>query len=85
MPVVFRHARIRFFFFSNEGHPREPLHAHARRADAEARLWLTPEVRISESVGFSRREQADLVRIIEERRDDIVRTWHERLGDSGSL
>jgi len=85
MPVMFGHAGIRFFFFSNEGHPREPLHAHARRADAEARLWLTPEVRISESVGFSRREQADLVRIVEERRDDIVRMWHEHFGDGDSL
>ena len=29
----------------------------------DAKLWLTPEVRIAKSFGFSRREQADLVRI----------------------
>ncbi len=38
MPVVFRAAGIRFHFFSNEGDPREPVHIHARRADAEAKI-----------------------------------------------
>jgi hypothetical protein len=85
MPVVFRHLGIRFYFFSNEGNPREPVHVHARRSDAEAKLWLMPVVRVAESAGFSRREQADLVRVVEARRDEIVRTWHEHFGDGGSL
>ena len=84
MPVVFRHAGIWFFFFSNEGHPREPPHIHASRADAEARLWLTPEERYP-PYRVSRREQTDLVRIVEERRDDIVRAWHKHFGDNASL
>lgn len=37
MPVVFRHQGIRFHFFSNEGIPREPIHIHASRSDAEAK------------------------------------------------
>jgi len=28
MPVVFRYRGYRFFFYSNEGDPREPLHIH---------------------------------------------------------
>jgi hypothetical protein len=85
MPVVFRHLGIRFYFFSNEGNPREPVHVHATRSDADAKLWLTPDVRVAESVGFSRREQADLVRVVETRRDEIMRVWHEHFGDNGSL
>jgi hypothetical protein len=81
MPVVFRQAGIRFYFFSNEGNPREPVHIHASRSDADAKLWLTPEARVAESSGFSRREQADLVRLVEARRDEIVRAWHEHFGD----
>jgi hypothetical protein len=69
MPAVFRPLGIRFFFFSNEGRPREPVHVHASRSDAEAKLWLTPEVRVAESVGFSRRGQAEPVRVVEARRD----------------
>ena len=85
MPVVFRHLGIRFYFFSNEGNPREPVHVHATRADADAKLWLIPEIRIAESVGFSRREQADLVRIVEARRDEIMRVWHEHFGSSDQV
>jgi hypothetical protein len=85
MPVVFRHLGIRFYFFSNEGDPREPVHVHATRSDADAKLWLIPDVRVAESVGFSRREQADLVRVVETRRDEIMRVWHEHFGDNGSL
>jgi hypothetical protein len=62
MPVVFRHQGVRFYFYSNEGSPREPVHVHATRSDADAKIWLTPDVRVAESVGFSRREQADLVK-----------------------
>ena len=39
MPVVFRHDGFRFFFFSNEGDPREPVHVHVRKSDGEAKLW----------------------------------------------
>ncbi len=85
MPVVFRHLGIRFYFFSNEGSPREPIHIHAERADAEAKLWMNPEVRMAESFGFSRREQADLVRLVEARREEITGAWHEYFGDSDPL
>jgi hypothetical protein len=84
MPVVFRYQGTRFYFFSNEGRPREPIHIHAERGDAEARLWLVPDTKVAETFGFSRREQAELVRIVELRRDEILRAWHEhfREGDS---
>jgi hypothetical protein len=85
MPVVFRHLGIRFYFYSNEGNPREPLHVNASRSDADAKLWLTPEVRVAESIGFSRREQAELVRVVETRRDEIRRAWDEHFGHDGSV
>ena len=85
MPVVFRHQGIRFHFFSNEGSPREPIHIHANRNDAEAKVWLVPDIRVVESFGFTRREQAELVRIVELRRDEIVRVWHEHFGEGGPL
>ncbi len=33
MPVVFRYKGYRFFFFSNEGDPLEPMHVHVRRGE----------------------------------------------------
>lgn len=85
MPVVFRHVGIRFYFFSNEGNPREPVHIHASRSDADAKLWLTPDVKVAESSGFSRREQADLVRFVQARQEEIMRAWHEHFGDFSAL
>lgn len=42
MPVVFRFKGYRFFFYSNEGEPQEPLHVHVRRGEAAAKFWLEP-------------------------------------------
>ena len=80
MPVVFRHRGIRFHFFSNEADPREPVHVYAKRDDAEAKLWLVPMVSVAESFGFTSREQAELVRVAEGRKDEILRSWYEHFG-----
>lgn len=42
MPVVFTTNGLRFFFFSNERSPREPLHVHVRRGGDIAKIWLEP-------------------------------------------
>ena len=83
MPVVFRVGGIRFYFFSNEGSPREPIHIHVGRGDAEAKLWLTPDIRVADNFGFTPREQADLVRTVTGRYDEIVEAWHEHFGQDG--
>ncbi len=49
MRVVFRYKGFRFFFYSNEGSPREPVHVHVRAASSEAKLWLEPEIRVATS------------------------------------
>lgn len=40
MPVIFRHKSFRFFFYSNEGNPREAMHVHIRNAEGGARQIL---------------------------------------------
>ena len=68
MPVVFRHQGIRFYFFSNEDSSREPIYHPCGRSDAEAKLWLVPDVRVAERFGYNRREQGEQVRTVEQRR-----------------
>lgn len=53
MPVVFRHGGLRYFFFSNEGMPREPRHVHVKGGGRDAKIWLEPDVSIADSYGFS--------------------------------
>ena len=59
MPVIFRERGARFFFFSNEGSPREPVHIHVEKDEAEAKFWLRQEVTLADSYGFTRRELAE--------------------------
>jgi hypothetical protein len=77
MPTVFRYKGIRFFFYSNEGNPREPVHIHAFRNGDEAKFWLLPEVRVADNAGFDRRMLVELMQIVEAHRDEIERAWNE--------
>jgi hypothetical protein len=77
MPVVFRHEGYRFFFYSNEGDPREPLHIHVRKGEAVAKFWLVPQVRLVESYAMSSSELRELTVVIEDHKDVIERYWHE--------
>jgi Domain of unknown function (DUF4160) len=80
MPEVFRERGFRFFFYSNEGSPREPVHIYVERENFEARFWLIPDVRVAYNDGYDARTLRLLVEIVEINRDLIVRTWNEFLG-----
>ncbi|MEM8789897.1 MAG: DUF4160 domain-containing protein [Pseudomonadota bacterium] len=80
MPTVFREAGFRFFFYSNEGDPREPVHIHVVRGGGEAKLWITPEVSVAASIGFDARTLRRLTEMARTRRAEIERAWHEHFG-----
>ena len=77
MPVVFRYKDFRFFFYSNEGSPREPVHVHVRSGSSEAKLWLEPQVRVATSFGFDASALRELVEVAQSNQVLIERTWHE--------
>ena len=64
MPVVFVLRGYRFFFFSNEGDPREPIHIHVRKDSKLAKFWIELEVTLADSYGFSARELNSIARMI---------------------
>jgi hypothetical protein len=80
MPVVFRYKGFRFFFYSNEGNPREPLHVHVRSSGSEAKLWLEPQVRVATSYGFDAGTLRELVEVAQANHELIERTWHDYFG-----
>jgi hypothetical protein len=47
MPLIFRENGFRFFFYSNEGAPREPVHIHVEKDGRETKFWMKPEVRVA--------------------------------------
>ena len=79
MPVVFRQSGYRFFFYSNEGDPREPIHIHVMKDGCMARFWLEP-VCLAESARFDARALRELEQIVQDRAEDIRRAWRDHFG-----
>lgn len=77
MPVIFRYKGYRFFFYSNEGSPREPVHVHVRGSGGEAKFWLQPLVQLDNSNGFDARTLRELAETVEQNAAVIERTWNE--------
>ena len=80
MPTVFRLRGFRFFFYSNEGSPREKVHIHVEKGDAEAKFWLEPEVRLAYNDGYEARTLRELLEIVVANRERIKRAWDEFFG-----
>lgn len=80
MPVVFREGGFRFFFYSNEGNPREPVHIHAEKSGVEAKFWLLPDVSVAYNDGYDARTLRWLLETVEERKRSIEEAWNEHFG-----
>lgn len=80
MPTIFRYDGHRFFFYSNEGDPREPMHVHVMKAGCEAKFWLRPEVALAANHGFDARTLRTLAGVVVGRRTLIERAWREHFG-----
>jgi hypothetical protein len=77
MPVVFRERGFKFFFYSNEGNPREPAHIHVEKDEVEAKFWLKPQVRVAYNDGYDARILRVLLEIVEANKDRIERAGDE--------
>lgn len=80
MLVVFRRRGFCFFFYSNEGSPREPPHVHDGGARAEAKFRLRPQVRVAYNDGFDSRTLRQLLTLVESDRESIEAAWREFFG-----
>jgi hypothetical protein len=76
MPVVFRERGFRFFFYSFEGSPREPVHIHVQRGGAEAKFWVGDEVELAYNRGLTGRELAMVTLVVRARRRKIQEAWY---------
>ena len=80
MPNIFLLEGYRFFFFSNEGNSREPVHVHIRKNGHRAKFWLHP-VCLANNQGYTGKELNKLAQTVEARKDEIERAWHEHFGN----
>lgn len=80
MPVIFRYRGFRFFFYSNEGCPREPAHVHVEKGEHEAKFWIEPVVAVAYNDGFSAKVLRDLLDLVTKNQGRIKRAWHDYFG-----
>ena len=77
MPTVLRSGPYRIYFFSHE--PNEPPHVHVDRDESSAKFWLSP-VALARNLGFSRRELAQLERLIFPNQQVLLEAWNDFFG-----
>lgn len=57
------------------------MHVHVVSTDGEAKYWIEPTVSLARYAGFSDPQLNELQKIVEERKDDIVRAWKKHFKD----
>jgi hypothetical protein len=80
VPVVLRSRGYTLFFFSNEGDPLEPVHAHVRGGGPLAKFWVEPAVSLAENHGFSASQLREIEQLVRDNVSRIVRAWHDHFG-----
>jgi len=82
LPTIYSYKGYRFFFFSNEGIPGEPVHIHVRKGSQVAKFWLEPEVMLVHSYEMSPSELKEVERVIREKRETFKEAWNAYFGSS---
>jgi len=80
VPQIFRERGFRFFFYSDEGSPREPVHVHIEKDDLEAKFWLLPNVALAYNDGYDARTLRWLLQTVEASKREIQEAWDEHFG-----
>jgi hypothetical protein len=69
--------RFPFFFYSNEGIPREPMHVHVEKDGRQAKFWLNPQVQLAYNDGYDGRTLRELIGIVAVNRLRIEGAWND--------
>jgi hypothetical protein len=74
---VFTYKNYRFLFFSRE---ESRVHIPISSPDGEAKFWITPEVELVKSIGFSEHQMNELKSVVKEHSDEIQNAWNRHFG-----
>ena len=72
MPTVLNLLGMRFYYWSRE---HQPIHVHVKKADAEARFVIEPEIEMTDNFGFKPHELAIAEEVIRDNREYMIEHW----------
>ncbi len=75
MPTLLLIYGFRFFFYSNENN--EPIHVHVTKSDANAKIWLEPNIKVAYIHGFNKGEETKILEIVQENYEAFKNKWNE--------
>jgi hypothetical protein len=81
MPKILEWNGYKFFFFSNEGIPRELCHIHIRKGEQTAKFWVNPYVSLASAYEMTSKELILLEKKVQENIEYIRRKWNEHFCD----
>jgi len=77
MPKILEWNGYKFFFFSNEGWPRDPRHVHVRKGEKSVKFWLDPFVSVAGSFDLSSSELGQLEHVVEQNLEMMRGCWDD--------
>lgn len=80
MPTVLRIEGFRFYFFA--GDAGEPAHVHVSKNDGYGKVWLEPNIKVQELVGFKSKEEKKVLGIVENYSEKLKKSWYEYFSGS---
>jgi hypothetical protein len=80
MPTALRIGPYRFYFYAYDC--QEPRHMHVDREALSCKIWLDPDVVITENHGYSRRELREIERIAREHLEVLRHAWDSFCSDA---
>lgn len=81
MPTVLRVAKLRFYFFSNEG-PRPHIHVGMSSGGKvpEMKIWLDT-LEVSRLNGFTQKAEKKILKFVEENKEFLLDQWEVYFND----
>lgn len=74
MPTIFELFGLRFFFFADD---HNPIHVHVVKGDDNAKIEISPEIRLIYNHGLKVRDLKRALMLAEEYKEDIINLWNE--------
>jgi len=51
------------------------MHVHVQGQNGEAKFWLEPTIELAQSIGLSKREISEVLRLVQEHENEIRSAW----------